>query len=75
MGRSGSGSTRYSGEVVARAAGYILLQEGMATSTGQHAPAFLHGESPLLQRSLESHTVFATQGRKESDTTKVTLSA
>ena len=31
MGRSGSGSTRYSGELAARAAGNTVLSKGMAT--------------------------------------------
>ena len=42
-----SGSTRYSGELVARAAGNIVLQKNMATSIGQYAPVFLPGELPL----------------------------
>ena len=44
MGRRGSGSTRYSGELVARAAGNTVLQKGMATSIGQYAPVFLPGD-------------------------------
>ena len=47
MGRRGSGSTRYSGELVARATGNIVLWKGMATSIGQYAPVFLPGEPPL----------------------------
>ena len=42
-----SGSTRYSGGLVAaRAAGNRVLQKGMATSIGQYAPVFLPGEPP-----------------------------
>ena len=44
LGRRGSGSTRYSGELVARAAGNTVLQKGMATSIGQYAPVFSPGE-------------------------------
>ena len=47
LGRTGSGSTRDSGELVARAAGNIVLERGMATSIGQYAPVFLPGELPL----------------------------
>ena len=46
LGRRGSGSTSYSGELVARAAGNIVLWKGMATSIGQYAPVFLPGEAP-----------------------------
>ena len=42
MGCRGSGSTRYSGELAARAA------KGMATSVGQYAPVFLPREPPSL---------------------------
>ena len=47
LGRRGSGSTRYSGGLAARAAGNIVLQKGMATSIGQYVPVFLPGEPPL----------------------------
>ena len=40
----GSGSTRYSRELAARAAGNVVLQKSMATSIGQYAPVFLPGE-------------------------------
>ena len=40
MGRRGSGSTRHSGELAARAAGNTVLQKGMATSRGPYAPVF-----------------------------------
>ena len=33
-------------ELVARAAGNIVLWKGMATSIGQYAPVFLPGEAP-----------------------------
>ena len=44
LGRRGSGSTRYSVGLAARAAGNIVLQKGMATCIGQYAPVFLPGE-------------------------------
>ena len=46
MGLRGSGSTRYSGELVARAAGNIVFYEGMETSIGQYALIFVPGEPP-----------------------------
>ena len=48
LGRRGSGSTRYSGELVAKAAGNIVLRKDMATSIGQYAPVFLPGEPASL---------------------------
>ena len=48
LGRRGSGSTRYSGELAARAAGNIVFYEGMETSIGQYAPIFLPGEPPSM---------------------------
>ena len=39
-------STRYSGELVARAAGNTVLWKGMATSIGQYTSVFLPGEPP-----------------------------
>ena len=48
LGRRGSGSTRYSGGLVARAAGNIVLQKGMTTSIGRYAPVFLPGEALSL---------------------------
>ena len=47
LGRRGSGSTRYSEELAARAAGNIMLQKGMPTSIGQHASVFLPGDPPI----------------------------
>ena len=44
----GSGSTRYSGELAARAARNIELEKGVATNTGQYAPVFLPGEPQSL---------------------------
>ena len=44
LGCRGSGITRYSGELVAREAGNVVLWKGMATSIGQYAPVFLSGE-------------------------------
>ena len=48
LGHSSSGSTGYSGELVAREAGNIVLKKGMATSIGQYAPVFLSGEPLCL---------------------------
>ena len=48
LGLRGSGSTRYSGESAAGAAGNVVLRKGMATSIGQYAPVFLPGERPSL---------------------------
>ena len=48
LGGRGSGSTRYSGELAAWAAGNIVLQKGMATRIGQYAPVFLPREPPSL---------------------------
>ena len=41
LGHKGSGSTRYSGELVDREARNIVLKKGMATSVGQYTPLFL----------------------------------
>jgi len=46
VGCKGSGSTRYSGELAARAAGDTVIQKGVATSLGHYAPVFLPGEPP-----------------------------
>ena len=46
MSHRGSGSTMYSGKLVAREAGNVVLWKGMATSIGQYAPVFLPGEPP-----------------------------
>ena len=48
LGRRGPGSTRYSGELAAGAAGNVVLRKGRATSIGQYAPVFLPGERPSL---------------------------
>ena len=48
MGHRGYGSTRYSGELTARATGTILLEKGMATSIGQLVSVFFPGEPPSL---------------------------
>ena len=60
LGHRGSGSTRSSGEVVARAAGNIAFQKDMANSIGQYAPVFSPGEAPW-QRSLAGDSL---QGRR-----------
>ena len=57
LGHRGSGSTRYSGELEARAAGNIMLQKGMATSIGQYAQVFLPGE-PLSDKEAWQATVY-----------------
>ena len=46
LGHRGSGRSRYSGELVTRVAGNIVLYKRMATSVGQYAPIFLPGECP-----------------------------
>ena len=43
LDRRGSGSTRYSGELAARAAENIVLWKAMATSIGQYGPVLLPG--------------------------------
>ena len=58
MSHRGSGSTRYSGELVAREAENIVLLKGMATSIGQYPPVFLPGESPLPAREAWQATVY-----------------
>ena len=70
LGHRGSGSSRYSGELAARAAGNIVLQKDMAASIGQYAPVFLPREPRSLKRSQAGHSL---QGHKELDTTKVNL--
>ena len=57
MSHRGSGSTWYSKELVARAAGNIVLLKGMATSIGQYAPVLLPGEAPSLTREAWQATV------------------
>ena len=57
MGRRGSGSTRRSGELAARAAGNIVLQKGMSTNIGPYASVFLPGE-PLPDREARKATVY-----------------
>ena len=69
LGHRGSGSTRYSEKLAARAAGNRVLQKGMATRIGLYPPASLPGE-PHCQRGLAGHS---TQGCKELDTTEATL--
>ena len=48
LGCRSSGSTKYSGELEARAAGNIVLSKGMATSISQYAPIFLPVETLSL---------------------------
>ena len=73
LGHRGSGSSRCSGELAARAAGNTVLQKGMVTSIGQYAPVLLPGEAPsLTEKPLEGHS---PQGYKELHMTEVTLCA
>ena len=72
LGHRGSGSTRYSGELAARAAGNIVLYNGMATSTGNTLQYSCLENPHPWQRSWAGHSL---QGHKESDTTEATLSA
>ena len=58
MGHRGSGSTRYSRGLEARAAGNIVLPKGMATSIGQYAPVFLPGDPPLPDREAWKTIVY-----------------
>ena len=48
MGSRCSGSTRYSGELAARALENIVLWKGMATSIAQYSPVLLPGEPTSL---------------------------
>ena len=48
LGHRGSGSTWYSEELAALAAGNIVLWKGMAISIGQYTPIFLPGDPPFL---------------------------
>ena len=50
LGHKDYGSTMYSEELAARAAGNIVPQKGMATRIGQYAPAFLPGEPHFPDR-------------------------
>ena len=43
LGHRGSDSSRYSGELVTRAAGNKVLHKGMVTHIGQYTPVFLPG--------------------------------
>ena len=67
LGHKGSGSTRYSGELVAREARNIVLKKGMATSVGQYTPIFLPTdtltEKPGRLQSSGSQSV----GHNQSD--------
>ena len=72
VGRRGSGSTRYLGELAARAAGNIVMEKGMATRIGQYAPVFLPGEPPSL---TEKPGRLQSTGSQRVGHTKVTLCA
>ena len=68
--KRGSGSSRYSGGVVAaRAAGNRVLQKGMAPSIGQCAPVFLPGEPP----DREAWQATVHRAAKHWDMTDATL--
>ena len=58
----GSGGTRYSGELGARAAGNIVCYEGMATSIGPYTPVFLPGEPAALTENLGRPQSTESQG-------------
>ena len=66
MGCRDSVSTRYSGELAARAAENIVLQKGMATSIGQYAPVFMLGDSLSLTEKSDRPHIYRVE---ESDTT------
>ena len=70
LGHRDYGSTMYSEELAARAAGNIVPQKGMATSIGQYTLAFLPGEPPLPDREAWQVPVYRVT---KSGTTKVTL--
>ena len=67
LGLRGSGSTRYSGELVARAAGNSVLWKVMATSIGQDTPVFLPGE-PLTDKPGRTQSTGAQRfGQDQND--------
>ena len=72
LGSQGSGSTRYSGGLAARAAGNTVLWWVWQPVLAKNTPVFLPGVPPLRPRSLAGHSL---QGRKEADGTKATLHA
>ena len=57
MGRRGSGSTRYSMGLAARATGNIVLSKGMATSIGQYLQ-YSCLEDPLSDREVWQAIVY-----------------
>ena len=59
MGHRGSGHTRYSGELAARAAGNIVLQKDTAASIGQYAPVSCLENNPLPDREAWQATVYS----------------
>ena len=68
LGLRGSGSTWYSGELVARAAGNTVLWKGVATSIGQDTPVFLPGE-PLTDKPGRTQSTGAQRvGQEQNDT-------
>ena len=67
LGLRGSGSTRYSGEFVARAAGNSVLWKVVATSIGQDTPVFLPGE-PLTDKPGRTQSTGAQRfGQDQND--------
>ena len=72
LGLRGSGSTRYSGALEARAAGNTVLWKDLATSIGQYIPVFLPGEPHSL---TEKPGRPQYTGLKSPDMTEVTLCA
>jgi len=70
LSHRGSGNTRYSAELEARASGNIVLKKSTATSIGQYAPVFLPGEPPShpQQRTGRPHRTGSQRvGHNRSD--------
>ena len=70
LGHRGSGSTRISGELVARAAGNTVLQRVWQPVMANSLQCSCLENPPPCPRSLASHSL---QGRKESDRTEEIL--
>ena len=59
----GSGSTRFSGELVTRSAGNIVLWKGMMTSIGKYTAVFLPGEAPSLREAWQATVYWVTKSQ------------
>ena len=70
LGHRGSGSTRFSGELVARAAGNTVLQRVWQPVMANSLQCSCLENPPPWQRSLAGHSL---QGHKESDRTEEIL--